>query len=175
MELQIPDRHEPIKGSRDLRPRKIEEWINSLPLANLGETARQVYNVLLEINALNVSSEERHRVLEQLRPTTTYVVDALKKHYVGHPFPLSPKGRKVARLAREILAEMANGYKVVIVETASTNDTRNDNKTLLTALHRAIRCLGGILLKTYQVYDQHDNPIGKAETNSESGKEERIQ
>lgn len=155
VQLQLPVRHEPVKGSRDIRPRKIEEWVNGLPLANLGETARQVYNLLLEINALKIPSEERQRVLEQLRPTTTYVVDALKKHYVGHPFPLSLKSRKVARLAREIFTEMATGYKIVIVETVSGNGTRNDNKTLVTALHRAVRNLGGILLKTYQVYDPY--------------------
>ena len=155
VELQLPVRHEPVKGSRDIRPRKIEEWVNGLPLANLGETARQVYNLLLEINALKIPSEERQRVLEQLRPTTTYVVDALKKHYVGHPFPLSLKSRKVARLAREILTEMATGYKIVIVETVPGNGTRNDNKPLITALHRAVRYLGGILLKTYQIYDPY--------------------
>ena len=155
VELQIPVRHAPVKGSRDIRPRKIEEWVNGLPLANLGETARQVYNLLLEINALSIPSEERQRILEQLRPTTTYVVDALKKHYVGHPFPLTPKSRKVARLAREILTEMATGYKIVIVEAVSGNGTRNDSKTLVTALHRAVRYLGGILLKTYQVYDPY--------------------
>jgi hypothetical protein len=155
MELQIPSRHESVKGSRDIRPRKIEEWVNGLPLANLGETARQVYNLLLEINVLNIPSEERQRVLEQLRPTTSYVVDALKKHYVGHPFPLSLKSRKVARLAREILTEMATGYKIVIVEMVSGNGTRNDNKSLVTALHRAVRYFGNILLKTYQVYDPY--------------------
>lgn len=31
------------------------------------------------------------------------------------------------------------------------------------------------LRQTYQAYDQRDNPIGKAETNSESGEENRIQ
>lgn len=155
MELQLPVRHEPVKGSRDIRFRKIEEWINALPLANLGETARQIYNLLLEINALNLPSEERQRILEQLRPTTTYVVDALKKHYVGHPFPLSFKSRKVAHLAREILTEMATGYKIVIVETVSGNSAHNDSKTLVTALHRTVRYLGGILLKTYQVYDPY--------------------
>ncbi len=155
VELQLPIRHEPVKGSRDIRPKKVEEWVNSLPLANLGETARQVYNFLLEVNALKLPSEDRHRVLEQLRPTTTYVVDALKKHYVGYPFPLSIKSRKVARLSREILTEMATGYKIVIAETTAGNGTRNDSKTLVTALHRAMRYLGGILLKTYQVYDPY--------------------
>ncbi len=156
VELQTPIRHEPVTGSRDIRPRKIEEWINGLPLANLGETARQIYNLLLEINALNIPSEERNRLLEQLRPTTSYVVDALKKHYVGHPFPLSLKSRKVARLAREILNEMATGYRIIIVEAAPAGGgTRNDGKSLVTALHRAVRYLGGILLKTYQVYDPY--------------------
>jgi hypothetical protein len=92
-DLQIPARHEPVSGSRDIRPKQVEDWINGLPLANLGETARQVYNALIEINALNIASEDRQRVLEQLRPTTHYIVDALKKHYVGHAFPLAAKSR----------------------------------------------------------------------------------
>lgn len=158
-DLQIPTRHEPVSGSRDIRPKKIEEWINGLPLANLGETSRQVYNALIEINALDIHSEDRQRVLEQLRPTTHYVADALKKHYVGHAFPLSPKNRKVARLAREILNEMATGYKIVIIEAASDNESRKDSKALVTALHRAIRYLGGILLKTYQIYDPYPSGI----------------
>ncbi len=158
-DLQTPPRHKPVRGSRDIRPKKIEEWINGLPLANLGETSRQVYNVLLEFNALDIPGEDRQRVLEQLRPTTHYIVDALKKHYVGQAFPLSLKNRKIVRLAREILNEMATGYKIVIVEAVSGNEARKDSKTLVTALHRAIRYLGGILLKTYQVYDPYPSGV----------------
>ena len=157
MDLQLPPRQQPVSGSRDIRPKKIEEWINGLPLANLGETSRQVYELLTEINALAVGREDRLRVLEQLRPTVHYIADALRKHYIGHPFPLTLKSRKVAYLTREILAAMATGYKIIITEAAAepANGGRSDDKTLLTALHRALRYLGSVLLKTYQVYDPY--------------------
>lgn len=157
MDLQLPPRQQPVSGSRDIRPKMIEEWINGLPLANLGETSRQVYELLTEINALAIARDDRLRVLEQLRPTVHYIADALRKHYIGHPFPLTLKARKVAYLTREILAAMATGYKIIITETAAspTNGGRSEDKVLLTALHRALRYLGNVLLKTYQVYDPY--------------------
>lgn len=157
MDLQLPPRQQPVSGSRDIRPRMIEEWINGLPLANLGETSRQVYELLTEINTLAIARDDRLRVLEQLRPTVHYIADALRKHYIGQPFPLSMKARKVASLTREILAAMAIGYKIIITETAAApgNGGRSEDKALLTALHRAFRYLGNVLLKTYQIYDPY--------------------
>jgi hypothetical protein len=157
-DLRIPARHDPVSGSRDTRPKKIEEWIETLPLANLGETSRQVYNALLEINALKMPVADRLKVMEMFRPTILYITDSLKKHFVGQQFPLGSKSRKVAELSRAILAEMANGYKITIVEAVS-NSARLDNRGLLTALHRAIRYLGLILLRGYQVYEPYPDGI----------------
>ena len=154
IELRIPARHDPVAGSRDIRPKKVEEWISGLPLANLGETARQVYNALLEFNSLNINVSDRMSIMEQFRPTAQYITNSLKKHFVGQMFPLSAKNRKIAELAREIFSQMAAGYKIIIVDTQAA-PAKIDPRFMATSIHRAMRYLSGVLLGTYQIYDPY--------------------
>ncbi len=151
--IRVPSRHNPEKGSRETRPRKIQEWIEALPLANLGETSRQVLTALLEINSLNITHQDRYRIMELFRPTVKYISDSLRKHYVGQPFPLSERSRKVAELSRTIAAEMATGYRIILAEAGPA--VRIPVRTLATATHRALRYMGSILVNTYQIYDQY--------------------
>lgn len=151
IKLHIPSRRDPRPGAFDTRPRKVEQWLAALPLANVGETTRRVYHGLTEINGLHMDAQERYKVMEMFRPVVHDVSVALKKHFVGQPFPLPEKNRRVAELSREVLAQMATGYKIIVADLLS-GVTRFDVKTAATAIHRAMSCLGQMLLKSYQIY-----------------------
>ncbi len=154
--LSIPQQMPPQSGSFDTRPKRVEAWVASLPMANVGESARRLYTALRELNRLQVSPQDRLKNLEILRTPHYHIAEALKRHYINQPLPLSPKNHKVAELAIQLNNEMAIGYKSVIEDTLGRGGfSRLKAKTLTVAVHRAIRYLSNVLLGAYQLYIHH--------------------
>jgi len=105
--LIIPERQKPGRHSFSIRPKKVEAWLDNLPKANLGETARQIYQALTETNQLHLPHQDRARFLESLRETVQYVTESMRKHFLGVTYPLPEKNQKIAAATREILAAAA--------------------------------------------------------------------
>ncbi len=151
-ELDIPERSKARKTSFNIRPKKVEQWLEDLPRANLGETARLLYDALLDANQTIYSYQDRLRFLESLRDPVQYVTDSLKKHFIGASYPLPVKNQKIAAATREIQAAMATGYKIAISDMLERSFLFADKKLLATLLHRAITYYGRTLLTSYQIY-----------------------
>ncbi|MGA7801401.1 MAG: hypothetical protein WCC36_11385 [Gammaproteobacteria bacterium] len=151
-QLTLPERKSPAQGAFDTRPARVEAWLATLPMANVGETTRQLYKALCEVNGLDITPSQRLKFLESVRPILGYVSDAMKKHYVGRSFPLPDKSRTVARLAQELRRQSALGYAIVAHDESRKGRLRRDTRALGTAVHRSMRCFGAVLLNAYQVY-----------------------
>ncbi len=135
----------------DSTPRDLKRWIAQLPKANIGETARQLYQALVEINQLLTPSENRLQLLELLRPEVHYVCQHLEKHFLNQAIVLDERPRKVANLCQALQNHLANGYKLVIARNVIK--TTKESKQLLTiALQRAIHSLCGPLVRASQLY-----------------------
>lgn len=155
MEKDLPNRRPPSAQSFDTRPGAIETWIQNLPILNAGDTSRQLYNALLEMNALDIETQQRYQALELLRNPIGLVIDGLKKHYLGQDFPLTPKARKVADLTAALYQQLATGYRITVAEESPKGRFRRDNKLLAAAIHRAMSALGMVLVKSFQVYSPY--------------------
>jgi len=158
-EFAVPPQHTPGSDAFDVRPQAINRWIAALPMANVRESSRLVYRALKEINRLKLEPQARFTALEAFRTPIQHIAEILRKHFVGQPFPLPQKNQKVAEFARELQAEMALGYKIIvkdIIETTTSRGTAkpgSESKTPLgVAIHRALHYLGRVLLHTYFVY-----------------------
>lgn len=157
--LRIPEQQDAGLSGFDSRPHHIEQWIKALPRADVGEMARLVYKGLHEMNRVKVPNPDRLRIAEMFREPVHHVAMALKKHYIGLPFPLPRKKQRVALLARELQAEMAIAYKAVIESKLAAGVTRQDNKSLTQSIHRALHYLSQALLRCYQIYIPSPNNI----------------
>ena len=93
--LNLPNRRKPTREDLDSRTKNIEQWIADLPKANVGETARRVFEILIATNQLHYSPQVRYKFLEALRAPVQYVTEALRKHFVGVSFPLPEKSQKI--------------------------------------------------------------------------------
>ena len=151
--LQIPERTTSPEGSFLAVPKEVEAWAASLPVANVGETARKVFQSVVEFNRMELPILTRIRGAETLREPSEYVSGNLKKYYHDSAFPLSPKNRKVAVLNRELYIEQATAYKIFIEETVAGPPGKIDRKSLVIALHRAISSLLSVLYQSAVVYD----------------------
>lgn len=152
--LVVPEQSPAPRNSILLEPRDTAEWIASLPLANIGETSRQVYTTLLDFNRQEIPDRVRAKVAELFRPTVDYVCHNLRKHYMDVDFPLSKKAWKTVVLARELRNELATSYKIIVERMLSGASDHFDRKLLVIALHRTLHYLGRVYLQACLAYTQ---------------------
>ncbi|UVK99283.1 molecular chaperone [Pseudomonas sp. B21-048] len=132
-------------------PRDLKRWIANLPKANIGETARQLYQGLSELNQLLTPSDNRLQLLELLRPEVYYVCKHLERHFLHQAIVLDERSRKIANLCQALQSHLAIGYKQIVIRIAPRFS--KDRAALLTqALQRAIHCLNGALIRATELY-----------------------
>ncbi len=160
--LNIPELSKADKDAFDLRPRRVDEWLDTLPRANVGETARQVFEALVEVNRCQYPHQNRIHFLESLRETALYITDSMKRHFVGVNAPLPPRSEKIAAATREIHHAMAIGYMITIEDLLQSSMFFSDHKLLATLMQRAISALGMVLVTSYQTYQPYPPSIWSA-------------
>ncbi len=152
LKLILPERAPAPEGSIFLDEREVQAWISNLPLANTGETSKQTFRTLVELNRLEIPNVTRAKIANMLRPIVRQVASSLSKYYLDVPIPLSAKNHKVAVLCRELHMELANSYKIIIERMASGQDESFDHKIMIIALHQALHYLFKVLYYSVIAY-----------------------
>jgi hypothetical protein len=134
------------------QPKRLQAWVEELPLMNMGETSRQLYQFIQELNRLQIPFLQRFQLLEIVRPVILHVCRSLGKHYLNQSLVLPEKSRRVASLAQAIQNHLAAGYKLVAVQGISRINDRDGRRTVTTAIHRAITAMTDSLVRSYQLY-----------------------
>ncbi len=137
--------------------RGVKRWLSGLPKANLGETARQLYQAMLELNKLRTTVQIRLQLLELLRPEIHFVCRELERYFINQPIVLGERPRKVASLCQALHNHLAIGYKLISVELAP-QDGRERLQLFTISLQRAIRSLCAMLVRSTQLYSP--TPVG---------------
>ncbi|WP_030130336.1 hypothetical protein [Pseudomonas sp. QTF5] len=132
-------------------PRDLKRWIANLPKANIGETARQLYQGLSELNQLLTPSDNRLQLLELLRPEVYYVCKHLERHFLHQAIVLDERSRKIANLCQALQSHLAIGYKQIVIRIAP-RFSKDRAPLLILALQRAIHCLNGALIRATELY-----------------------
>ena len=158
MQLFVPNRTAPKSGCFDSSPVSVKGWIGRLPMANIGETSKLLYEALIDLNHQDIPAQQRFKTLELLHKPVNYVTENMKKHFIGQTLPLSATTLKIAHLSREMTHAFATGYKVLVMEQIA-GVGRKDKKLLITATHRSIKLLSLVLLRTYQVYEPYPDSV----------------
>ena len=150
--LNVPQQNKPTAASFDTRPRQLEVWLSDLPLADTGECARRIYNVLREINRLEIPKRERFAVMDAVREPLLNISQVLKRHYLNQNLPLSPKNKKIAELSIDLDLEAAIGYKIIVEDNWTGKLNIFNRKDTIKAIHHAMYYLSNALLTTYEIY-----------------------
>jgi hypothetical protein len=149
--LRVPTPQKPGLSFCDASPRDLKRWIANLPKANIGETARQLYQALVELNQLRSAADNRLQLLELLRPEVYFVCKHLERHFLNQAIVLDERPRKVANLCQALQNHLAVGYKLIIASLAAHNNGER-NPVLSVALQRASHSLCGPLIRASQLY-----------------------
>jgi hypothetical protein len=159
--LSVPETTYAPDNTFFLDLKKIQTWLSSLPMANIGETSRQVFKTLVELNRLEVPNLNRIKAVELFRQPITYISSNLKKHYFDQPFPLSARNQKVSVLCREFHSELANSYKHIITNIISEGREEVDQRLLIIAVHQALYYLHSTLRHSALVYNPYPENVWK--------------
>lgn len=151
LQLRVPTPNKQSLSFCNSTPRDLNRWLSDLPKANIGETARQLYQGLVELNQLDISGEERMRLLELFRPEVYFICRSLERYFLNKPIMLDERARKVANLCQALQSHLATGYKLVIRE-AVQNTSRDKGQLLAAALQRASHSLCLPLIRACQLY-----------------------
>jgi hypothetical protein len=157
--LNIPDQQPPTGKPFFFNDKELTDWIEQLPIANVGETSKQIFKVLREFNRTQIPSKRRLQSVEHFHQPLSYIAANLSKHYVGSGFPLGDKPYRIAGLNRELHSGMATAYKSVITDLLMESQGKPDRKQLVEAIHRCMSYLSRVILLSVLVYDPYPKRI----------------
>lgn len=156
----LPMRSKPGRDGFPLQARGVKLWIEGLPLANAGATAKLLYNGLRELNATEVDPGARIEILELLRPSVLFVMAGMEKHVMSQPLPLPAQKRQIGQVIRDFHHELAVGYRIAIAELCAPRGAVPflRGKYVGAALTRAATHLSGLMQKAFLCYAEL--PVG---------------
>jgi hypothetical protein len=152
LDLSIPEQTLNSLSFADPTPAGFKVWVDNLPLANVGEISRQLYQAIIEFNKLAISPLLRTQLLEILRSPIKYVCKELSKHFLNQSVVLPEKQQKIANLAQAIQIHLATGYKIVLVESVQNLSNDKQKKNFVLAAHRLFSEYGHVILRSCQLY-----------------------
>lgn len=152
LDLSIPEQTLVSLSFADATPAGFKVWVDNLPLANVGEISRQLYQAIIEFNKLSIAPQVRLQLLEIMRSPIEYACKELSKHFLSHAVVLPDKQQKIANLAQTIQLHLATGYKIVLMESTGNLSSEKHKKVFVQAAHRLFAEYGQVLLRSCQLY-----------------------
>lgn len=151
--LRIPKQDREALSFCKADPAAFSDWISHLPAANLGETARLLYQAATEMNRTRISPDVRLALLELLRPRIYLTCKGLAKHFLNQPIVLPARARNVAQLAQVLQNELATGYTVVAMQGRGLKlGFRGNTLGLGLPIHRAISDFSQVMFRSYMLF-----------------------
>jgi hypothetical protein len=150
----LPERSAAAGVEQEYDRDEFRQWVHDLPIGNVGQTARKLYDALERLGRLDMSPLERFEALEFVRTPLSHVLESLASHYILDPLPLPKRERSIARLRQELLLKAVIAHKVVVDQFDDESFTGHllHKRARTEAVHRVLFYLGSILLHTYQLY-----------------------
>jgi len=152
LHLSVPAiEDKPLIGA-EKRPKVLQGLLEGLPVGHPVTAAQAILEHLSLLNRQAVSADTRLKLMEIYRPAISRVTGELAAHYCSQSLPLSENALAAAATARNLLTELAYGYKVTILDHSSRVFALSSSKTLAQLIQRAIHALDRLLQVSYYTY-----------------------
>lgn len=154
--FDLPERYAASSLEEEYDRDEFKQWVDNLPIGNVGQTARKLYDAITKLGRLDISPLERFEALEFIRTPLSHVLESLASHYVLDPLPLPKREGRIAKLRHELLIRTVVAYKVVVDQFNDESFTGHllHKRAHTEAIHRVLFYLGSILLHSYQLYQR---------------------
>ena len=112
----IPEPRQRVEGKFHAEPKRVRDWVTTLPRANAGATQGELERALASLARQALSGNARLLALEELRPVVVESIDLLQQSYAGSALPLTATKAQSAQLAEDFHLLLAHGYRKAAVE-----------------------------------------------------------
>ena len=151
VKLNIPEIADRPDPAVELRAVYLEEWIETLPLANPAALLRTLLEALGRFNLAPAKPALRLSLLEQYVRPYTFLLEMQEKHGPIRSIAALEKHRADSDATRHVAEALATGYKIVLAQ-APSKKLFGQNKESKLALQRASLFLSFALLHSYDEY-----------------------
>ncbi len=136
-----------------LRVKSLRQWLIELPTANNHKATWLFIEQVRTLNQSRYPVHERIQLLDTMRPTARQLLLTLKLQTKNAIIPLSRRARDAFHLSQDLLAVMADGYKIVLNDLIELNSRKeHDELQLREAIYLVIQYLSRQLVEAYLVY-----------------------
>lgn len=132
-------------------------WVGSLPLTDMGETTRQLFIVIKDLNDSSIAPDKRIDIAEVLLPYVKMSLDNFDRHFLNRSFPLPERSQKIFELKKSLLLEAGGSYQLAALEMLTKNSV--SKKKLLLAIGRANTYMTQVLINSYEIYSKTEKTI----------------
>jgi hypothetical protein len=151
LSLSVPvDRH--AAGNVELNEKLLQHWIRQLPVNDPIEFGRRYLDALKRFNGNDISHVERMKLLDMYREPFNKVVMGLTLGKLQKLIKNPTQRLELIHTMSEVLAELAKGYKIVIVEADAHSNNLKLKPLVHMAIYRAVEQLSLHALHDYKFY-----------------------
>ncbi|MCW9030000.1 MAG: hypothetical protein OQK58_00775 [Gammaproteobacteria bacterium] len=137
MTAQETQQQKNTQAGFNIQPAAVKKWVNDLPLGSTGESSKQLYHALNQVNKQNNSLDHHIEFLETISPTVALLYPRLSQYFTDVALPLNTKTRNVVHVAHSLLTEILIGYQSII-KSLITKKPFGWKKPFTLALHRTL-------------------------------------
>ena len=151
----LPEQVKPGTSDFDLKPAAVDQWFDSLPLANIRISTKEIYNAIKDSNTISCSFKKRLYFLEKIHEPVTDLTNNLKKMTLNRDLPLSEKHQRITILVHKLHEQIVIAYKLVLRELLNCKLfflCPGRNKLMAQVIERIIRHHSLSLISAYQLY-----------------------
>jgi len=149
------------KAVVELTPKQVSLWIEQLPVANLGDSSRSTYRLLVDINQSILDPEVRLSILKIIEPVAQRLVNTLERQFINNHISLTDKQKKIAALVQAVQTELSIGYHAAIESIVIDDMKRSSKKLLAQSIALAIKYHGSVILRCYKLYTSVPSRVWK--------------
>jgi len=140
------------KAVVELTPKQVNLWVEQLPAANLSDSSRCTYRLLVDLNQSILDPEARSSILKIIAPLAQKLIGSLEKQFINNHISLTDKQKKIAALVQAIQTELSIGCHTIIESIIIDGLTRSSKKLLARTIAYAIKFHSLVILRCYKLY-----------------------
>ncbi len=130
------------------------QWLFRNSKLKTGEQARLYFQLLVEVNDLDLPVHERLVFLEQMHAPIIKLINKLSRKYAGLGLPLADDKAELVAIVNTFWSELAKGYKIIIDDLSESSFFTSfiTQKDLSSALYHVLYYLSRQLYSSYMLY-----------------------
>lgn len=145
--LSAPAQEQRTNITVETRADQVSAWLEKLLKGAPADAGQAMCEALTALNHHPLPPDERLSLLERYRNAASELLPALKAQFVIVPLPLPEKSRRIADLNRQLFADLATGYRIILRDT----EKQGGGASAL-SVQRAIVSLGNVIATCYESY-----------------------